>query len=81
MEGYSQEDVHRLEGHGEKRALHLMGKAKKRLEHYNEDSYPLPKAFDRWRKYVALKKTMRYYLQFAANRSEYLKADLASAFT
>ena len=51
------------------------------MEHYNEEKFPLPKYFDRWRKWVAFKKLMRYHLNFAANRGEYLKADLASAFT
>jgi hypothetical protein len=51
------------------------------MEHNNDDKRAIPMAFERWRKFVAFRKMMRYYLNFAANRGEYLKADMASAFT
>ena len=80
-EGYAPEDISRLEKHGEKQQTYLINKAKKRMEHFNEDKFPLPKYFDRWRKWIAFRKIMKYHLNLASNRSEFLKADMASAFT
>jgi hypothetical protein len=51
-EGYTPEDIHKLEDHGAKQFCRLMKKAKLRMEHYNEDLYTKPKAFDRWRQFV-----------------------------
>lgn len=81
QEGYSPEDMHKLEKFAGDRTHYLLNKSKKRAEHFNEDKYTLPKYFDQWRKWVAFKKIMRYQLNFVANRGEYLKADLASAFS
>ncbi len=50
------------------------------MQHYNEELYPKPKAFDRWRQFVNLKKLFRYWLGYAAKRGEYVKSDLHYAF-
>lgn len=80
-EGYSFEDIQKLEKFGLQRNLHLLNKGKKRLEHTTEELSCKPLAFDRWRQWVHLRKLMRYQLTQVENRSEYLKADMASAFS
>jgi len=50
------------------------------MQHYNEDLYVKPKAFDRWRQYVNMRKLFRYWLEYINNRSEYIKSDMAVAF-
>jgi len=79
-EGYSWEDVVELEQFGLRRQLHLLHKGKKRLEHNTQELRVKPLAFDRWQRWVQLRKLMRHHLTQVHNRSEYLKADMASAF-
>lgn len=50
------------------------------MQHYNEELYTKPKFFDRWRSYIYTKRLFKYYLKFAAKKSELVKADLHWAF-
>jgi hypothetical protein len=79
-EGYSPEDIQQALKHGHIFHNHLMLKAIRRMQHYNEDLYTKPKMWDRWRQYVHIKKSYRYWLQFIAKRGEYIKTDIAVAF-
>ena len=81
LEGYSKEDIALLEKHGADEYKRLLNKAKARMDHFNAEKFMLPKAFDSWRKFVAMRKLFKYYLNFVDNRSSFPKADLASAFS
>jgi hypothetical protein len=50
------------------------------MQHYNEDLYVKPKAFDRWKKYVYYRKAFRYWATFVNGRGEFLKINLAKSF-
>ena len=57
-----------------------MLKGLRRMQHYNEELYVMPKAFDRWRQYVHMKKLFRYWLNYTNQRTQYIKSDMAAAF-
>ena len=57
-----------------------MLKGVRRIQHYNQQLYVKPKAFDRWRMFVQMRKLYKYYLNMAAKRSEFIKSDLHHAF-
>ena len=52
----------------------------RRMQHYNDDLYAKPKAFDRWRSFVATRKLFKYWLNYAWKRAEYGRSDMAVAF-
>jgi hypothetical protein len=54
-------------GAGDKQGLLL--KAVKRMQHYNEELYVVPKAFDQWRQYAHMRKLFRYWLNFSNKRA------------
>lgn len=50
------------------------------MQHYNDDLYVVPKAFDQWKQYVHLKKLFRYWLNYSNQRAQHIKSDMAIAF-
>ena len=57
-----------------------MLRAVRRLEHYNPELNPKPKAWDRWKLFVYYRKAFRYWLDFVNSRCEFGKGDLKAAF-
>ena len=51
-----------------------------RFRNADEDTYVMPKMFDKWKNYVHTKKLFRYWLGFAFKRGENGRADIAIAF-
>jgi hypothetical protein len=48
-EGYSEVDIAQALRQGKEDKKSLLLKAVFRMNHYNEEEYPMPKMFDRWK--------------------------------
>lgn len=59
-----------------------MSRAVARLKHYTmeDDKYLIPKMFDRWKMLIKLRKLVKHWLHFIANRQKPIKADLSVFF-
>ena len=44
------------------------------------DNYLKPKMFDRWRRFVAMRRIVKHWLAFLTNRQAHVKADLSYCF-
>jgi|LauGreDrversion4_2_1035121.scaffolds.fasta_scaffold53390_1 hypothetical protein len=61
-EGYDGDDMDVALKEHESQNRYLLLKAVRRMQHFNEELYVLPKMFDRWRSYVHMRKLYRYWL-------------------
>lgn len=79
-EGYTDKEIALAIKEGSVDERHKILKGIRRMQHYNEELYVVPKAFDRWRQYVYYRKAFRYWSTFCNSKSEFLKIDISKAF-
>lgn len=79
-EGYNKKEIQEAINKGKENLNNLMLKSVRRMQHFNQDLFVKPKAFDRWRMFVYYRKAFRYWLNWTNSRGEYCKGDLAMAF-
>ena len=68
-EGFTQPQIEEITHKGADKGLELLRKSIGRWKHWNgTDDYLKPKMFDRWRQFVQLRKIVKHWLEFMANR-------------
>jgi hypothetical protein len=75
-EGYDERDMAEAVKHEKDRQANLLLKSVRRMQHYNEEKYPMPLMFDKWRRFVQIRRLFRFWLGFADKRAEYIRSDL-----
>ena len=80
-EGFTNYQVEDVTQRATQKSNELLARSIARLKHWNgTDDYLKPKMFDRWRRFVKMRKIVRHWLDFLTNRQQHGKADLSHAF-
>ena len=80
-EGFTDYQIEDVAQNADKRGLELLRKSVARWRHCNgSDDYLKPKMFDRWRRWIKMRKIVRHWLDFLTNRQEHKKADMSYCF-
>ena len=69
-EGFGKHEIADIEDEAAKKSLALIAKAIGRWRHYtyDGDKYLIPKMFERWRQWIALRKIVKHWLDFIGNK-------------
>ena len=68
-EGFNEYQVEEISHSGDIKAHELLAKSIGRWKHWNgTDDYLKPKMFDRWRKWIKMRKIVKHWLDFLTNR-------------
>ena len=59
-EGYDDKDVHAAIQSEKARQAQLLLKGIRKAQHFTDELYPMPKAFDRWKQFVHMRKLFKY---------------------
>ena len=80
-EGFTEHQIEDVTHNASEKARELLAKTIGRWKCWNgTDDYLKPKCFDRWRRFVAMRRIIRHWLDFMANRQQHQKADLSYCF-
>ena len=80
-EGFNEYQVEEIAHSGDIKAHELLAKSIGRWKHWNgTDDYLKPKMFDRWRKWIKMRKIVKHWLDFLTNRQQHKQADVSHAF-
>ena len=80
-EAFTKAQIDEIAEKASQKGLELLSRAVARWKHYDAetDSYLIPKMFDRWRHFVAVRKIVKHWLGFIENRQQHVKCDIATA--
>ena len=80
-EGFTEHQIEDVANRASDKGLELLGRAIGRWKCWNgTDDYLKPKMFDRWRRFVAMRRIVKHWLAFLTNRQAHVKADLSYCF-
>ena len=80
-EGFNDYQVEEVAHSADNRWRELLAKSIGRWKCCNgTDDYLKPKMFDRWRKWIKMRKIVKHWLDFLTNRQQHKQADLSHAF-
>jgi hypothetical protein len=81
-EGYTTLETDKINIWVKDRGHELLSRSVARMRHFtkDQDQYLKPKMFDRWRKFVQIRKLIRYLLNNIENSLHVKRADLHQAF-
>lgn len=72
-EAFTKDQIENIAEKASKKGLELLAKSVARWKHYEpanpeSDLYLIPKMFDRWRHFVAVRKIVKHWLNYIGNR-------------
>jgi len=68
-EGFTSHQIEDVAHNADRKGLELLARSVARWKHCNgTDDYLKPKMFDRWRKWIKMRKIVRHWLDFLTNR-------------
>ena len=80
-EGFTPNQINEITERASEKGLELINKSIGRWKNWNgSDDYLKPKMFDRWRRYVQMRKIVKYWLDFITNRQQHQKSDMSHCF-
>ena len=81
-EGFTPRQVDEVANHGQRKGDTILRKAVCRWRNHANGghNYLRARMWDRWRKFVHMRKIVRHWLGFIENRQQHIKADLYQAF-
>ena len=77
-EGFTQNEIDDIADRAKGKSLELLAKAVGRWKHYTyeDDKYVIPKMFERWRQWIAMRKIVKHWLSYIGNKQHHVRADL-----
>ena len=80
-EGFTEHQIEDVAQRAGDKGLELLRRSIGRWKCWNgTDDYLKPKMFDRWRRFVQMRRIVKHWLNFLTNRQQHVKADLGHCF-